>query len=93
MNKGRIGYNATFLPKPDSPALYCGKSYGPDGCAIFHKTDKLKLIDCERLILKRRSGTYTNQVCLVGIFKSGQNVFCVANTHLKARKGNLIIFF
>ena len=37
---GKVGYSATFLPKPDSPALYCGRSYGPDGCAMFYKTNK-----------------------------------------------------
>ena len=38
-----LGYRGHFFPKPDSPCLYLAENTGPDGCAIFYKTDKFEL--------------------------------------------------
>uniref|UniRef100_A0A8D8R0S3 Nocturnin n=1 Tax=Cacopsylla melanoneura TaxID=428564 RepID=A0A8D8R0S3_9HEMI len=46
------GYSGTFFPKPDSPCVYIQGNNGPDGCAIFYKTDKYDLIGLETKILE-----------------------------------------
>ncbi|XP_013413138.1 nocturnin isoform X2 [Lingula anatina] len=89
-----IGYKGTFYPKPDSPCLYCDESYGPDGCAIFHNTKKLKSISIHNVNLKKENAS-TNQVAIIQKLQycnhddassSGQE-FYVGVTHLKAREG------
>uniref|UniRef100_A0A8D8Y586 Nocturnin n=1 Tax=Cacopsylla melanoneura TaxID=428564 RepID=A0A8D8Y586_9HEMI len=46
------GYSGTFFPKPDSPCVYIQGNNGPDGCAIFYKTDKYDIIGLETKILE-----------------------------------------
>lgn len=82
-----VGYTGVFFPKPDSPCLYCQKSYGPDGCAVFWKPDQIELIQQKNVILEDQHGE-TNQVAIVCKFKTKEgNEMYVAVTHLKAKSG------
>ncbi|KAL5289751.1 CCRN4L family protein [Megaselia abdita] len=65
---GSVSYNGLFFPKPDSPCLYIEDNNGPDGCAIFYKTDKYELTNFEKRILKVW-GVPSNHVALIIILK------------------------
>ncbi|XP_046354073.1 nocturnin-like isoform X1 [Haliotis rufescens] len=84
-----VGYKGVFFPKPYSPCLDCDISYGPDGCAVFWKTDELDLLDQENVVLQNLMGHATNQVSIICKFqtKKGGKQFYVAVTHLKAKNG------
>ncbi|CAH0545835.1 unnamed protein product [Brassicogethes aeneus] len=85
------GYTGLFFPKPDSPCMYIHGNNGPDGCAIFYRTDKFELINSESRILEIWR-VQSNQVALLvnlKIKETGQEV-CITTTHLKARKGALL---
>jgi len=85
------GYSGLFFPKPDSPCIYIKDNNGPDGCAIFYLNKKFELIRKESRILEVWR-VQSNQVALLSILRdkmSGQE-FCVATTHLKARRGALL---
>lgn len=87
----KIGYDGLFVPKPDSPCYHLPGNTGPDGCAIFFKTQKLALERSASRVLQV-CGCRTNQVvlaCHLRIIATGKT-FCVATTHLKARKGPLL---
>ena len=87
----KIGYEGKFLPKPDSPCYYISNNTGPDGCAVFWKTSKLTLISASERVLEVYQ-CKSNQVVLSCQFElntTGQK-FCVATTHLKARKGPVL---
>ena len=82
-----IGYEGFFFPKPDSPALYVDDSHGPDGCAMFYRTSKFKLIRHENIVLQTSEKIYTNQVSVILHLKvvgTNQEI-AVATTHLKAK--------
>lgn len=89
-NLGKVGYEGIFFPKPDSPCLDFEHHTGPDGCAIFYATDKIKLISQKCIVLKD-NGYETNQVCVIctfGIIGNDHTPnFTVAVTHLKAKTG------
>ena len=80
-----------FYAKPDSPCIYLDGNNGPDGCAIFFKTEKFKLDGCSQRGLKVW-GVVSNQVALGLILthKLSNTQLCVASTHLKARTGQLM---
>ena len=84
------GYEGFFFPKPDSPTLYVPNNNGPDGCAVFYRSDKVELIKDERIVLKTLPGMQdTNQVSIIVHLRlkdSGKEV-AVATTHLKAKNG------
>ena len=87
-----VGYDGTFFPKPDSPALYTKETNGPDGCALFYKTSKFESVNKELIILKNiKNNVATNQVCVKHILNvkesSTPKQICIATTHLKAKKG------
>ncbi|CAI9732078.1 Hypothetical predicted protein [Octopus vulgaris] len=88
-----VGYSGIFQPKPDSPCLYLSNSMGPDGCALFYRKDYLKLLDFQKIGLKRKDGQLMNQVaihCLLKIIsgaEEGKDKFSVIVTHLKAKEG------
>ncbi|XP_059468601.1 nocturnin isoform X1 [Neocloeon triangulifer] len=85
------GYSGMFFPKPDSPCLYIQGNNGPDGCAIFFRTDKFDLLNNDSRVLEVWS-VQSNQVALLinlRIKETGREV-CVATTHLKARNGALL---
>ncbi|XP_018898393.2 nocturnin isoform X2 [Bemisia tabaci] len=85
------GYQGTFFPKPDSPCVYIKDNNGPDGCAIFFREDKFKLIDTQTRILEVWR-VQSNQVAILVTLedrRSGKRV-CIATTHLKARNGALL---
>lgn len=88
----QVGYSGLFFPKPSSPCLDVYGNTGPDGCAMFYRNDKLKLISSENLILEA-DGRETNQVAIISHFEPVDKVilntphFCVAVTHLKSTKG------
>lgn len=81
------GYDGCFFPKPDSPCLYSDVNYGPDGCALFWKSDEVELEMKRNIILKDDKGQQTNQVAIlckfthVGLKKE----LFVAVTHLKSK--------
>ncbi|KAL1457145.1 hypothetical protein WDU94_001806 [Cyamophila willieti] len=85
------GYSGTFFPKPDSPCVYIQGNNGPDGCAIFYKTDKYDLIGLETKILEVWR-VKSNQVAVLLVIrnKNTQEEMCIATTHLKARNGALL---
>ncbi|RZB38607.1 Exo endo phos domain containing protein, partial [Asbolus verrucosus] len=85
---GTQGYTGVFYPKPDSPCMYISGNNGPDGCAIFYRTNKFDLINIETRILEIWR-VQSNQVALLAnlrIRETGQEV-CLTTTHLKARQG------
>lgn len=91
-----IGYTGIFNPKPDSPCLYCKNSLGPDGCALFYRKDRLKLLHSDKVGIKDAEGQLTNQVAIYCLFEivgedsdsdSQKNKFSVFVTHLKAKSG------
>lgn len=49
---GTQGFRGTFMPKPDSPCLYIKGNNGPDGCAIFYRSDRFQLVRCEKRVLE-----------------------------------------
>ena len=87
---GRVGYEGFFCPKPDSPCLYTENSDGPDGCAVFYKTEKLRLKEQESVTLKNSNGRKTNQVAIYVVLETvdGSRQVSVAATHLKAKPGS-----
>lgn len=41
-----------FFPKPDSPCMYIKDNNGPDGCAIFFRSNRFELVKCETRVLE-----------------------------------------
>ncbi len=87
-----VGYEGTFFPKPDSPALNTKETNGPDGCAMFYKTAKFDIVKKDTLILKNiTNNVATNQVCVKHILGFKESLepkqICIATTHLKAKHG------
>ncbi|KAG9328623.1 hypothetical protein JZ751_006128 [Albula glossodonta] len=83
-----LGYHSTFCPKPWSPCLDVEHNNGPDGCALFFKCDRFKLLDSISLRLAALA-LKTNQVAIVQTLqcRASGRPLCVAVTHLKARSG------
>jgi len=88
---GSVGYKGRFVPKPDSPCIYLPSNNGPDGCAIFYKTDQFELLSEANKMLEVW-GVESNQVVmsLTLQHKTSGKEICVATTHLKARSGALL---
>ncbi|XP_014243825.1 nocturnin [Cimex lectularius] len=88
---GTQGYEGMFFPKPDSPCMYIKENNGPDGCAIFFRTNKFELIKAVTRILEVWK-VQSNQVALLAILRNRScgTELCVATTHLKARNGALL---
>ena len=84
----KLGYAGKFFPKPSSPCLDFAGNNGPDGCAVFHKTSRLDLLQSDTLVLQQNQ-LDTNQVSIMCNFKCKQSgrEFTVATTHLKAKSG------
>ncbi|CAH1777213.1 unnamed protein product [Owenia fusiformis] len=86
-----VGFTGTFYPKPDSPALYVENSNGPDGCAIFYRTEKFELVEtCTKILMTNDENMTTNQVCVLNKLQhkgNSSDAFWVATTHLKAKSG------
>lgn len=91
-NLRKVGYDGLFFDKLSSPCLDFEHHTGPDGCAIFYLTSKIKLILKHEIRLKDNDEV-TNQVCLGCTFGLVENEystcqnFTVAVTHLKAKTG------
>ncbi|KAG8232036.1 hypothetical protein J437_LFUL012060 [Ladona fulva] len=86
-----VGYAGTFFPKPDSPCLYVPGNNGPDGCAIFFKSEKFQLMSIDTRILEVWR-VQSNQVAILAwltVRETGDQLL-VCTTHLKARKGALL---
>ncbi|XP_033112060.1 nocturnin-like isoform X2 [Anneissia japonica] len=90
-----LGYHGTFMAKPSSPCLDNPYNNGPDGCALFFKSDKFDLINCEKLVLKVTHDGYqrwSNQVGIIStlrynILGQSKKEIVVGVTHLKAKAG------
>ncbi|KAF7267737.1 hypothetical protein GWI33_019065 [Rhynchophorus ferrugineus] len=85
------GYTGMFFPKPDSPCFYIDGNNGPDGCAVFFRSNKFELVRAETRILEIWK-IQSNQVALLMILKvkeTGEEI-CVVTTHLKARHSALL---
>ncbi len=88
------GYDGFYFPKRDSPCLQFPDNNGPDGCALFYRSEKFNLLKKKEIILQNAQGEESNQVALLAEFKmkpqgsdGGKelpSVF-VAMTHLKAK--------
>ena len=50
-----LGYQGRFVAKPDSPCLYVEDNNGPDGCALFYRTEKFV---CERVEVRGHCISY-----------------------------------
>ncbi|XP_018013286.1 nocturnin-like isoform X2 [Hyalella azteca] len=88
---GSQGYEGFFVPKPDSPCIYVPENSGPDGCALFYRTAKFKLIEQHSRILEVWR-VQSNQVALLVTLRErqSQREFTVLTTHLKAKQGALL---
>ena len=86
-----LNYDGVFFPKPDSPCLYINNNNGPDGCAIFYKTDKFHLINCKTKILDvwRVQSNQVAILMMLAVRETGKE-FCVTTTHLKARRSTIL---
>ncbi|XP_043223408.1 nocturnin-like isoform X2 [Amphibalanus amphitrite] len=87
---GTMGYEGTFFPKPSSPCLSIKSNNGPDGCALFYRTDRFELLQTVTKVIDVWK-VQSNQVavlCLLRERRSGREL-CVTTTHLKARPGAL----
>jgi len=58
------------MPKPDSPCVYIDDNNGPDGCALFYKTDKFELLTSKTRILEVWT-VQSNQVLKTFTFQNG----------------------
>ncbi|XP_071511005.1 nocturnin-like isoform X1 [Diadema antillarum] len=91
----QVGYCGAFNPKPDSPCLDCLYNNGPDGCVVFYKTNKFKLMHSAlpNLEVESNGRRYvSNQVAVLHRLKCMSSElpdteFCIATTHLKAKRG------
>ncbi|KAF4530564.1 hypothetical protein B566_EDAN018652, partial [Ephemera danica] len=86
------GYTGIFVPKPDSPCIYIKGNNGPDGCAIFYRTNKFEQLGVAHSRVLEVWGVQSNQVAVLVNLRmrdTGREV-SVATTHLKARKGALL---
>jgi len=93
LNRGlkTIGYSGKFIPKPDSPCIYLQGNNGPDGCAIFVKDSKFKILsDSHRILEVWRVQSNQVAVCLELLDVETNQELVVATTHLKARQGALL---
>lgn len=63
------GFEGIFKPKPSSPCLRVGGNSGPDGCAMFYKTEKFTCLEKQELSLQNKNGKETNQVALLVKFE------------------------
>lgn len=88
---GSVGYSGKFLAKPDSPCIYMEGNTGPDGCAIFFKTEKFSVVEWTWRVLEVWR-VESNQVVLCAVLRHRtlNTELCVVTTHLKARKGALL---
>lgn len=86
-NLADAGYSGIFLPKPDSPCLYSAHCVGPDGCALFWRSDEVTQIFQKGIVLHDDDGQETNQVALLCRFtlKELKKEFYVVVTHLKSK--------
>ncbi|GKY98219.1 hypothetical protein MPSEU_000779600 [Mayamaea pseudoterrestris] len=75
-----FGYDSFFAPKTRSPCLPLG--YYSDGCALFWRTDKFKLISA-----KRHEFRVGSQVFILAVLQhhATNRSIVVAVTHLKAQ--------
>jgi len=91
MSLGSVGYAGRFVAKPDSPCIYLESNNGPDGCAIFYKTEKFELLSEANKVLEVWKVESNQVVMSVSLRQrsSGKDI-CVATTHLKARSGALL---
>jgi len=88
---GSVGYIGRFVPKPDSPCIYLPSNNGPDGCAIFYKSDKFELVSEAKKILEVWKVESNQVVMSLSLrHKTTGKEICVATTHLKARSGALL---
>jgi len=88
---GCLGYTGRFIPKPDSPCIYLQANNGPDGCAIFVKDSKFKILtESDRILEVWRVQSNQVAVCLELEERSSGKEMVVATTHLKARQGALL---
>lgn len=84
-----VGFEGVFKPKPDSPCLKIEGNSGPDGCAIFYKTEKFSCLDKYEFLLKNQAGEESNQVAILVKLqlRASEQELCVAVTHLKSKAG------
>lgn len=91
---GSLGYSGHFVPKPDSPCIYLPANSGPDGCAVFYRTDDWQLVGQPHSRVLEVWHVQSNQVAVAVNLRSRRPgataTVCLATTHLKARPGALL---
>ncbi|MCL4139027.1 UNVERIFIED_CONTAM: hypothetical protein GTU68_014015, partial [Idotea baltica] len=85
------GYQGFFVPKPDSPCIYLPENNGPDGCAVFYRSDRFQLLEVNTRILEVWK-VQSNQVAIMLSLRDqiSEQELVVMTTHLKARQGALL---
>lgn len=87
------GFEGFFMPKVDSPCLEFPDNNGPDGCAMFYRTERFELSRKKEVILRNIEGGDSHQVSLLAEFQTkqadGSKTYSVvvAMAHLKAKSG------
>ena len=62
------GYHGYFHPKKDSPCLRFPGNSGPDGLAMFYRTDKFELVgNPETNLLSDENGVQSNPMLLLSL--------------------------
>ena len=59
------GFEGFFKPKQSSPCLRVEGNSGPDGCALFYKTEKFSCLDKREFSLRNPGGEEANQVAIL----------------------------
>lgn len=91
------GFEGFFLPKVGSPCLEFPGNNGPDGCAMFYRSEQFELLRKKDIVLRNVEGGDSHQVALLAEFRrkraggeSSDLPLCsvvVAMAHFKAKTG------
>ena len=82
------GYTGQFHAKKDSPCLKFENNYGPDGLAIFYKSDKLNADHIKMIYLSDETGNESSPMMSIKFLVKGTAIsFVVATLHLKSKYG------
>lgn len=89
------GFEGFFLPKVESPCLEFPDNNGPDGCAMFYRSEQFEVLRKKEIVLRNIEGGNSHQVALLAEFQrkgaSGESSapsscsMVVAMAHFKAK--------
>lgn len=83
------GFDGIFSPKKDSPCLRVADNSGPDGVAMFYKTEKFVLKETVSKYLLEETDKEGKNPLILNVFEHtySKQIFIIGVTHLKAKKG------